>query len=133
MKSIPSIARRSMTALFASLLLMFALSTTLRAQTTTFTYQGHLTDSTMAANGTYDFQFALYVSATVETQTGVTNSVSAINVAGGVFTVQLNFGATTFQGADRYLEIRVNRPVERKPQPAFRRQTSDKRAGMRAC
>lgn len=77
------------------------------AQTTAFTYQGRLTDTGLAANGNYDFQFALYDSLTSGNQIGSTSAQSGVAVSDGVFTVQLDFGANAFPGAARYLEIRV--------------------------
>jgi hypothetical protein len=109
--------RRNVSALIVATLLMFALSTTtLRAQTTAFTYQGRLSDSSMAASGTYDFQFALYDAASGGTQqpdaSPVTVTRSGVDVNSGVFTMPLDFGAEAFPGADRFLEIRVKRPAE---------------------
>jgi hypothetical protein len=77
------------------------------AQTTTFTYQGELTDGGTAANGSYDLQFALFDSAASGTQIGVTQTVPAVSVSNGLFTVQLDFGAAAFPGANRFLEIGV--------------------------
>lgn len=93
-------------------LLLIAFSTSVFAQTTAFTYQGRLTDSTSGmTSGAYDFQFALYdVGGTLIglSSTPTTN----VTVTNGVFTVQLDFGANAFPGADRLLEIRVKKPVD---------------------
>jgi len=80
-----------------------------QAQTTTFTYQGRFTDSGTAANGTYDMQFKLFDSATVGagTQIGSTITNTTVTITEGVFTVQLDFGAAGFPGADRFVEIGV--------------------------
>src|SRR5438552_18403272 len=85
------------------------------AQTTTFTYQGRLTDGGTDANGSYDFQFTLFDTNTVGTgtQQGSTVSVSNVTVTSGLFIVRLDFGANVFPGAtalggsspDRFLEI----------------------------
>ena len=67
-------------------------SNTAIAINTAFTYQGRLTDSGDAADGVYDFQFKLH---DVETGGGQVGSPAASNdiaVAGGLFTVQLDFG-----------------------------------------
>jgi len=79
------------------------------AQTTSFTYQGRFTDGGTAANGAYDMQFRLFDSATVGAgnQIGSTINNGAVSVKEGVFTVQLDYGAAAFAGADRYLEIGV--------------------------
>ena len=82
------------------------------AQTTTFTYQGRLSDSSMQANGTYDLSFAVYDAPTGGSQIGTAITRPAVNVSNGVFTVQLDFGANAFPGADRYLQIAVKRPSD---------------------
>jgi hypothetical protein len=98
-------------AIFAAVLF---LSSSVRAQTTVFNYQGRLTELAAAASGTYDFQFALYDAATAGTQQGTSpQTITGVAVAAGVFTVGLDFGSTPFSaGADRYLEIRVKKPVD---------------------
>jgi len=53
-------------------------------QTTAFTYQGRLTDSSMAANGSYDFQFALFDAPTSGTQQGTTQTVTGVTVASAI-------------------------------------------------
>ena len=80
-----------------SLVLLLSAATTATAQTTSFTYQGRLTDSNNPANGNYDLQFALFDNSSVGTQVGATQTVSTVAVSGGVFTVQLDFGVSAFQ------------------------------------
>ncbi len=75
------------------------------AQTSSFTYQGKLNDGGIGANGNYDFQFALFDSQTSGTQVGTTQTVSNVTVSGGVFSASLDFGASAFPGASRFLEI----------------------------
>jgi hypothetical protein len=77
------------------------------AQTTTFTYQGKLNDGGAPANGSYDLQFALFPVPASGDQIGATIARASVIVTSGVFTVPLDFGATAFPGADRYLEISV--------------------------
>jgi hypothetical protein len=74
-------------------------------QTSGFTYQGRLTDGGMPANGNYDLQFALFDAVDGTNQIGQTKIVSSVAVSGGVFTVALDFGASAFPGANRFLEI----------------------------
>ncbi len=76
------------------------------SQTTEFTYQGSLKDGANAANGNYDFEFALFDSLAAGTQIGTTLTRSTVAVAGGTFAVKLDFGSQ-FPGANRFLEIRV--------------------------
>src|SRR5467141_2102362 len=74
-------------------------------QTTSFTYQGRLTDGGTAANGNYDLQFVLFDSLSGGAQVGSTQTVNTVAVSNGVFTVSLDFGASSFPGANRFLEI----------------------------
>jgi hypothetical protein len=78
-----------------------------QAQSTQFTYQGRLTDNSLPANGTYDFQFKLFDAPNGGAQVGTTVSLTNINVSSGIFTVTLDFGAGAFPGANRFLEINV--------------------------
>src|ERR1700687_5475011 len=81
------------------------------AQSTTFTYQGRLQDTGTPANGSYDLQFTLWDAASGGTQqpqpSPVTVTRASVLVTGGIFSVQLDFGANAFPGADRFLEIGV--------------------------
>src|ERR1044072_3377264 len=88
----------------AVLLLFFTICASI-AQTTTFTYQGKLTDSALAANGNYDFEFRLFAVDTGGTALATVPRLGVV-VAGGIFTVQLDFGGQ-FGGSDRWLEIAV--------------------------
>ncbi len=94
---------------YAACLVLPFLAARVEAQTTAFTYQGRLTDAGNPANGNYDMQFKLFDTPTVGTGTpqGSTVTNPTVQVAAGGFTVQLDFGATVFNGAARYLEIGV--------------------------
>src|SRR5712692_5428321 len=94
--------------LLAALLLLVAFEPAF-GQTTGFTYQGRLSDGGTAANGVYDIQFKLYDALTNGGLQGSPNTVTnpTVQVANGIFTVQLDFGPTGFPGADRFLEIGV--------------------------
>src|SRR5437660_9286120 len=92
-------------ALFTIVLAMSLGATTARAQTSSFTYQGRLTDGGTAANGNYDLQFAVFDSLIGGAQIGSTQTLNTVAVTGGVFTVTLDFGASNFTGANRFLEI----------------------------
>ena len=78
------------------------------AQTSLFTYQGRLTDSTIAANGTYEMLFTLFDAGSGGTQIGSPLGRTVI-VTNGIFTVNnLSFGSPlAFSGATRFLEIAV--------------------------
>src|SRR5947199_1312767 len=92
-------------ALFTIVLAMSLSATTARAQTSSFTYQGRLTDGGAAANGNYDLQFALFDSLSGGAQVGSPQTLNTVAVSNGVFTVSLDFGANAFTGANRFLEI----------------------------
>ena len=95
--------------LLAAAIGMFSL-VSIHAQTSAFTYQGRFTDSTVPqpTNGTYNMQFALFGSIGGADQIGSTVTVPTVAVAGGVFTVNLDFTQASFPaGASRFLEIRV--------------------------
>jgi hypothetical protein len=89
-------------------------------QTTSFTYQGRLTDQGTPASGQYELEFKLFDAPSAGTQqpqpgpitiqyiTG--NGNGAVTVTAGVFTVQLDFTASAFPGAARYLEVGVRHP-----------------------
>src|SRR5438874_13758866 len=74
------------------------------AQTSSFTYQGRLTDGGTAAIGNYDLQFALWDSISGGSQIGSTQTLNTVAVSNGVFRVTLDFGANSFTGANRFLE-----------------------------
>src|SRR5688572_21773642 len=82
-------------------------ATNVFAQTTAFNYQGKLQDGGQAANGTYQFEFKLFDAAAGGNQIGQTITGLSATVSGGVFAVNLDFGAASFDGAARYLEISV--------------------------
>src|SRR3989475_7298106 len=98
-----------------SLLLLSLLLSVSAAQaqgpTTSFTYQGRLTDAGAPANTNYDLQFTLWDAAVDGTQQPqpAPAALTKTNVAvtGGVFSVLLDFGVSAFPGADRFLEVGV--------------------------
>ena len=77
----------------------------------TFTYQGQLKLNGSAVNGACDFQFGLWDAASAGIQVGITQTLSAVNVVNGLFTVSLNFGANAFAGNARWLGISVRCPA----------------------
>jgi hypothetical protein len=82
-----------------------------------FTYQGHLTDGTNPANGSYTFQFELYDALADGMPIGPTIDVDPLSVSNGLFTVRLDFGSGAFSGEARWLEITVNGAVLSPRQP----------------
>lgn len=75
--------------------------------TTAFTYQGQLRDGGTNANGAYTMIFRLYDAGTngnLVVATAITNNLNLFN---GLFSVNLDFGGTAFNGAARWLDITV--------------------------
>ena len=75
--------------------------------TSALTYQGQLQQGGGAANGTFDFQFSLWNGAADGTQVGAPQTLMFMAVTNGLFTVNLDFGSSVFDGSDRWLEIAV--------------------------
>lgn len=81
---------------------------------TDFTYQGRLELSGDTVNDTADFQFTLWrddVSIDPNDVVGATIAKDNVNVADGLFTVGLGFGADAFNGQALWLEIAVRSPA----------------------
>jgi hypothetical protein len=77
-----------------------------QAVTTGFTYQGELQNGLAPADGAYDLRFRLYDALSGGSQLGSTLCVDNVQVAGGKFSVLLDFGAQ-FAGQQRFLDIQV--------------------------
>src|SRR5512142_2076238 len=79
---------------------------------TAFTYQGQFNVSGSPANGAYDFEFTLYDAATDGAQIGSTVAKEDLSVSNGYFTTTLDFGASSFGGDARWLQIAVRPGAE---------------------
>lgn len=80
--------------------------------TPAFTYQGELLKSGSAVSGTADFRFTLWDAAAGGAQIGALIPRNNVSVSGGVFTVDLDFGAAAFaNGEARWLQIEVRSPA----------------------
>lgn len=84
-----------------------AWATSLRAQTpgTAFVYQGQLVTNGALVSGTCNFAFSLFDSPSGGTQVGATLTRNGVVVSSGLFAVALDFGASAFTGAPRWLAI----------------------------
>jgi len=75
---------------------------------TAFVYQGCLKDQTGSPiSGSYDFQMALMDAVTLGNQIGSVATNTAVGVTNGLFTLLVDFGAESFDGSARWLEIGV--------------------------
>ena len=95
--------------MFGCLLLIICISavSSIRAQTSAFTYQGKLNDGGNPANTAYDMRFSLFDAVSAGNQIGSTITNAAVQVTGGIFTVQVDFGAAALPGTDRWIEIGI--------------------------
>ncbi|HCN79207.1 MAG TPA: hypothetical protein DIT13_18745, partial [Verrucomicrobiales bacterium] len=87
--------------------LLFLAAFTAHAQTTAFTYQGHLMDGGASANGSYDLQFTLKNALSGGSTVGTPQAIAPVSVVNGIFTVTLDFGGAVFDGSDRWVEMGV--------------------------
>jgi trimeric autotransporter adhesin len=92
--------------IFVLILIVAASLQTAPGQTSDFTYQGKLVQSSVPANGNYDIEFKLYNAAAAGTLVD-TKLRDNVSVANGIFTVRLDFSTSSFDGTARYLEISV--------------------------
>jgi hypothetical protein len=77
------------------------------AQTTAFTYQGHLMDGGASANGSYDIQFTLKNALSGGSTVDTPQAVAPFSAVNGIFTATLDFGSGPFDGSDRWVELAV--------------------------
>ncbi|MBI3852845.1 MAG: hypothetical protein HY298_21530 [Verrucomicrobia bacterium] len=77
------------------------------AQGTAFTYQGRLADGGTPANGSNDFTFAVFASASGGLPLAGPIKVEDVIVSNGLFTATVDFGAGVFTGTNLWLEIGV--------------------------
>jgi formylglycine-generating enzyme required for sulfatase activity len=89
------------------ILVILALTSAATAQSTAFTYQGHLMDAGASANGNYDLQFTLKNALTAGATVGTPQAVSPVTAVNGIFSVTLDFGSASFDGSDRWVELGV--------------------------
>ena len=106
------------TAALLMVLLATAASPGLTPLGTGFTYQGQLRQSGSPVNGTVDLDFSLWNDPNATdsgNRIGSVQSIAAVSVSGGLFTVQLNgggeFGPAAFNGDARWLQIEVRSPA----------------------
>lgn len=76
------------------------------AQTTSFTYQGKLTNNGTPANGIYEMQFTLF-DEPGGFEIGTPKTIPNIVVTNGIFTVVITTEDWSFDQTDRYMEIAV--------------------------
>ena len=78
-----------------------------QAQSTSFTYQGRLTDAGQAAQGSYELRLSLFSADSGGSPVAGPLTNGAVVVSNGLFTTTLDFGADVFDGTNLWLEIAV--------------------------
>jgi hypothetical protein len=78
--------------------------------TAAFTYQGQLKQEGVPLNGDADLEFSLWFAEAGGDQIGPTLTFDSVPVIHGLLTVELDFGAASFNGNARWLEINVRSP-----------------------
>ncbi|MEQ9616528.1 MAG: hypothetical protein RLN60_00670 [Phycisphaerales bacterium] len=76
-----------------------------------FNYQGVLNFQGSPFSGDVDLRFELFDDQMVGLQIGPTLDLLGASIADGVFTVDLDFGSSVFQGDERWLSISVRNPA----------------------
>ena len=79
-------------------------------QTTAFTYHGKLQAEGVPASGAYNLRFTLFDAVTGGNIVAGPLELNPVDVANGLFTVRLDFGANVFAGPGRWLRIEVRPP-----------------------
>ncbi|HWY88601.1 MAG TPA: hypothetical protein VNX28_17950, partial [Gemmataceae bacterium] len=85
-------------------LLAFARCLSTVAQGTAFTYQGMLIQGNSPGNGNYYMNVSLYDAATNGTMLA-SQFFNTVAVSNGLFTINIDFGASAFDGNPRWLQI----------------------------
>lgn len=92
------------------ILALVAFGSFVQAQTTAFTFQGSLNDNSTQANGTYQMRFTLFTAQLGGNPVGSSIELPSVQVTEGIFSVELDFGASAFTvGGNRFLQVEVRR------------------------
>jgi hypothetical protein len=77
----------------------------------TFTYQGQLRNAGALVNGPVDLRITLWDSDIAGGQVGPINNYQAVPITEGRFALGLNFGATAFDGSNRWVQLEFRSPA----------------------
>ena len=96
-----------MTRTFFLIALFNMLCVCANAQTSAFTYQGHVQDGPVPANGSFSMKFRLYDAESAGSQVGAEIPV-LVTITNAVFSVSLDFTSASFpSGSNRWLEVQI--------------------------
>ena len=90
-----------------ALCLVFPIITFAAPLSKSFTYQGELRHSGVAADGAFDFRFELYGQKSGGSVIGSAVDVDNVQVVDGIFSVELDFGAGPYNGDQLWLKMGV--------------------------
>jgi hypothetical protein len=76
-----------------------------------FTYQAQVKQLGVPINGSADFRFTLWSASSGGAQVGPTLILTNSILVNGLLSVDLNFGASSFNGQGRWLEVEVRTPT----------------------
>jgi hypothetical protein len=98
--------RKTPFVLAAALMLSFSGAASSQSLGSGFTYQGTFADAGVPANGNYDFEFALFL---VSSGGSASQTVTKTNVpvSGGLINTLIDFGAATYNGQSKWVEVHV--------------------------
>lgn len=108
MRSLARIYSRGLTVSLISALVVLIIAAPIAAQNSAFTFQGKLNDGGSPTNTSFDMRFRLFDSLSVGTQIGPTVTVTDVATSAGIFTLQLDFGAASFTGGERWIELSIS-------------------------
>lgn len=74
---------------------------------TAITYQGQLKDNGSPVNGSVEMSFRLFDDPVGGSPVGGIIGIPLVDMSGGLFSVELDFGVGVFDGDERYLEVTV--------------------------
>jgi hypothetical protein len=90
-----------------TLFAVLAITSLADAQTTAFTYHGRLNNNGAPVTGAYDMRFSVYDAGVGGLLVAGPVPANSVDVANGLFTARIDFGAGVFTGPPRWLEISV--------------------------
>lgn len=103
------LAHRLPVAVFALALLHFGTASApagpMQTNFDEFIFQGFLKVDGIPANNVFDIEYKLFTALTGGTQVGTTQSFSNIQIVGGLFDQNLDFGPNSLDGGQRFVEV----------------------------
>jgi len=77
----------------------------------TFTYQGQLRNAGQLVNGAVDLKISMWDADTAGVQIGTSSTFNAVPITDGRFALGINFGASAFDGSNRWIQVEFRNPA----------------------